>query len=85
MYSEKVTTAKRIAYQYFNKNKENACYRFCEEQFANDKILKTESERPLAKDRIEALLEMNPPIRKRYEIIKEKFQTEIKKTFDLRS
>jgi hypothetical protein len=65
-----------VAYQYFNKNKEES-FRFCKEQFDHDQILNTENERPVDEERMDVLLELHPDIKQRYEILKKKFQEEI--------
>jgi len=82
VYAEKVRLDSDFNdYHYFNKNKQNASIRFCEEQFLYEKIISKTSERPLPKDRIEILLERSPEIKQRYEIIKKKFEEEIASVF----
>jgi len=67
---------------FYNKdtNYEKIC--FSKEQFLYDKIITAEDwARLINKEQIDILLEMNPETKKRYEILKQKFQTEIRSLF----
>ena len=82
VFAEKITNEhNRIGHHFFNKDTENIPIRFCEEQFAYEKILARHRERPLNEERIEFLLERHPEIKQRYELFKKKFETELTSIF----
>jgi len=82
VYAEKVRLENNFHdYHYFNKDIQNTPIRFCEEQFAYEKILvstnKRKSERKISKEWREVILEMSPKTKQRYEIFKHRFEEEI--------
>ncbi|MFA7298463.1 MAG: hypothetical protein WC010_02340 [Candidatus Absconditabacterales bacterium] len=82
IYAEKVRLDNDFnAYHFFNKDTNNQDIRFCEEQFDNEKILTKKRQRPMNKERMEIILERNPEVNQRYNILKQRFQEEIKKIF----
>ena len=81
-HAEKVTLESNYhGYHYFNKNQQNIAIRFCEEQFAYEKILAKTPERPLNQDKIDIIFAWNPEVKHKYEILKKKFEEEMQKVF----
>lgn len=53
--------------------------RFCEEQFAHEKIIAKKSARNVSSGGITVLLEHNPELKQRYEILKNNFKEQLQK------
>lgn len=67
---------------YFNfDNDKKKRWDFCDEQFAHEKVLNRKRERKLLAQP-ESLKNYNESIRRRYDILKQKFQTEIQKVIN---
>ncbi len=71
----------RRGYHYFNKDAENIPIRLCEGQFIYDKILARGKEKLLDQGKIDIILDINPEIKKRLEILEANFQKEIEISF----
>jgi len=80
VYAEKVTLESWFhGYHYFNKDQQNVPVRFCDEQFAYEKVLTRKHEKLLNKEKLEIILSRNPEIKHKYNLLKKTFQTEITK------
>lgn len=77
VYAEELILHDTKEYHYFNKNEKDISYRFCEEQFAHEKVLARKEARLLNKDQVNVLLERHPETKIKYEILKNKFQNQI--------
>lgn len=84
VYVEKLidptTTTSR--YHFFNKDIHNNDIRFCEEQFTHmpDIQIHKQRERIIDEEHLSIIIERNPEVQKKYDILKEKFQSELEKT-----
>ena len=78
--SEKVTLGTGLThYHYFNKDTSGNIYRFCEEQFQSEIIIQRTEEKIRSNERRDTFLSMYPHIRAKYQLLKDKFQTEIQR------
>jgi len=64
-------------HHYYNKDHKNTPIRFCDEQFANEKILRRLRGRKLSTFAIHSITEMYPTINQRYELLKNNFQAQL--------
>lgn len=83
VYVEKLTdpTTTKSRYHFFNKDTNNKDMRFCEEQFTHmpDIHIHKQRERIIDTEHLSIIMEWNPEAQKKYDILKQKFQSEIEK------